>query len=275
MHNFMYRRRGTGPQILIRGTYALKWWVISSTLRSIYPCVVTIGQEAGWVTESVPKKWRREKSLSHPGIDPQSQDHSQSFHLLRYLHTLRLSFTLFIPKCPLRRNGHQQPEHCIRGFETHFIQGLCPCMSALCLYVGKYHLRRCTVFKSYQLHQTVTVSELSIYWQGSRAWSVPCYGKDNPKCLIAHNTPVCNLIFCWADPINYLVYIYYTHYFHYRFLWQGKKLSRWTDLPSTGMWMFWTGVGQINRRICNRPGGQQSAKRYFSASCCSYYTDVI
>jgi hypothetical protein len=70
---------------------------------------------------------------------------------------------------------------------------------------------------SYQLHQSVSVSKLNINWQGSRAWSVPCYGIDNPKCLTAHNTPVCNSTVCWADPINHLVYIYSTHYFRFHF----------------------------------------------------------
>jgi hypothetical protein len=184
MHNFMYRRRGIRPQILICGEGKNP----CPTRESIHSHKIIASHFIYWDTFI-----------------------NRGFHLQ--------SSTLFVSKYPLRRSGLQQTEHCIRGFETHFIQGLCPCMSALRLYVrvGKYHVRRCTVFKSYQLHQTVTVSKLSVKWQGSGAWSVPCYGKDNPKCLAAHNTPVCNLIFCWADPINWLVYVYYTHYFHFRF----------------------------------------------------------
>jgi hypothetical protein len=152
MHNFMYRRRGTGPKILIRGTYALKWWVISSTLRSISPCVVIIGHEAGWVTESIPTKWWREKIPVPPGN--RSSHKIIASHFIYWDTFIRSgihlqSSTLFVSKCPLRGKGLQQPEHCIRGFETHFVEGLCPCMSALCLYVGKYHVWRCTVFKFY------------------------------------------------------------------------------------------------------------------------------
>jgi len=205
MHNFMYRSTATGPQILIRGIYALKLWVISSTLRSIYPCVVIIGQEAGWVTESGEEKNpcpTRESIHSHKIIASHFIYWDTFIH--RGIHLQ--SSKLFVSKCPLRGKGLQQPEHYIRGFETHLIEGVRPCMSALCLYVGKYRVWRCTVFKSYQLHQTITASKLSIKWQGSRAWSVLCYRKDNPKCLTAHNTPVCNLNFCWADLINLLVY---------------------------------------------------------------------
>jgi hypothetical protein len=180
----MYRRRGTGPQILIRGTYALKWWVISSTLRSIYPCVAIIGQEAGWVTESVPTKWWREKSLSHPGIDPQSQDHSQSFHLLRYLHSQRHSFTIFYTVCfKVSTKGQRSSaawtlHSLVRNSFHTMIMSLYECIMSLCRYVP------CVAMHCFQVLPTASNRHcFKIKHKLTRVARLVSarHGKDNPK----------------------------------------------------------------------------------------------